>query len=140
MKKWIFALMPILLAVAGCADIRPANGKYTTALPGREDVAFVYGDLIFLRLRNAECEESDGGYWDWAGKYKVIDGKYIELDMDRQTKRTWKFYYQLTMQGKGIAVEDLRAENSYLLHFRAAAPPAKSGGDGSAPAAYPAYR
>ena len=140
MKKCLFVLMPILLAVVGCADIRLANGKYTTSLPGREDFAAVYGDLIFLRLHNAESEEADGGYWDWAGKYRIVDDKYIELDMDRKTLRTWKFYYQLTMRGKNISVEDLRAENSYLLHFRAAAPPPKSGGDAPAPAAAPAYR
>ena len=134
MKKCLFALRPLLLFAVGCADVRLANGKYTTSLPGREDFAAVYGDLIFLRLRNAESEEADGGYWDWAGEYKIIDGKYIELDMDREAKRTWKFYYQLTMQGKGISVEDLRAENSYMLHFRPASPPPKTGGDGSAPA------
>ena len=128
MKKCLFALLPLLLAVVGCADVRLANGKYATSLPGREDFAAVYGDLIFLRLRNAESEEADNGYWDWAGEYKIIDGKYIELDMDRETKRTWKFYYQLTMRGKGIAVEDLRAENSYMLHFCPASPPPKTGG------------
>ena len=37
MKKSLFVLMPILLAVVGCADVRLANGKYTTSLPGRAD-------------------------------------------------------------------------------------------------------
>ena len=136
MKKWIFAAVCAAL-VAGCTEVRLANGKYESALEGREDFAAVYGDLIFLRLRNAESDQADGGYWDWAGKFRIIDETGIELDMDRRTKRLWKFYYQLSVRGKDIVVEDLKAEKSFFLRLRPAAAPRRTGGSAGV---YPAYR
>lgn len=121
MKK-IFAVITLGLLISGCTEVRLANGKYTTALSGRDDFAAVYNDLIFLRLRNAEDNTMNNGYWDWAGKYEIVDGKHILLDMDRKTKRDWQFYYSLTMRGNAIVVEDHRAENSYVLTLRPAVP------------------
>ena len=121
MKKMFVAMMLGVL-ICGCTEIRLTNGKYTTNLSGRDDFAAVYNDLRFLRLRNAEDNTINNGYWDWAGKYEIVDGKHISLDMDRKTKRDWQFYYSLTMRGNAIVVEDHRAENSYVLTLRPAVP------------------
>ncbi|MCI5779551.1 MAG: hypothetical protein MR051_07045 [Lentisphaeria bacterium] len=141
-KKW-FRIAAALTAalLAGCTEVRLADGKYTTALSGRDDFAAVYGDLIFLRLRNAEDDTMDNGYWDWAGKYRIEDGSLIKLEMDRKTGRDWNFYYRLTMRGHAIVVEDLRADNSYTLQLRPAEPKRPAAGPGtSTGTAYPAYR
>ena len=141
MKKF-FALALLSFLVAGCTEIRLANGKYTSDLSGRDDFAAVYNDLIFLRLRNAEDNTMNNGYWDWAGKYEIVDGKRIELDMDRKSKRDWQFYYSLTMRGNAILVEDHRAENSYVLTLRPAVPrrPAAMPQEMPQTDLYPAYR
>ena len=138
MMKNFCAVMLLAVLISGCTEIKLANGKYTTSLSGRDDFAAVYNDLIFLRLRNAEDHTMNNGYLDWAGKYKIVDGKNIELDMDRKTKRDWKFYYSLYMQGNAIVVEDHRAENTYTLTYR----PAQLRKPAAMPAGnqFPAYR
>ncbi len=141
MKK-IFVLALFALLASGCTEIRLANGKYTTNLSGRDDFAAVYNDLIFLRLRNAEDHTMNNGYWDWAGKYKVVDGRIIDLQMDRKTKRDWQFYYSLTMRGNAIVVEDHRAEHSYVLTHRPALPRRPAAMQQEMPPAdvFPAYK
>jgi hypothetical protein len=139
-KAIVFAFITAAVIISGCTEIRLANGKYTCNLPGREDFAAVYNDQIFLRLRNAEDETMNNGYWDWAGKYKIVDGCHIELDMDRQKKRSWNFYYNLTMQGNAIVVEDLRAENSYVLKLRPAVYKRPAAMERHEPSPYPAYK
>ncbi len=145
--KFIFALMLALL-VSGCATYLE-NGKYETSLPERDDFAAVCGDLIIMRLRNPEKESgTEDGYWDWGGRYEVMSDNRIWLDMDRQTRRQWSFYYELSKTEKGgIKVHDLRAENSFILDFIPARPrrntsPATGGGNESSipAAAYPAYQ
>ena len=78
------------------------NGKYETSLPERDDFAAVCGDLIIMRLRNPEKESgTEDGYWDWGGRYEVMSDNRIWLDMDRQTRRQWSFYYELSKTEKG---------------------------------------
>ena len=124
MKKLFFTTAAAIAAVifTGCTELRLAEGIYTTNLSGREDVAMVCNDLIFLRLRNAEDDSMNNGYWDWAGKYEILDEGRISLKMDRKSKRDWQFYYDLTMRGNAIVVDDLRAEKTYTLTWRPAIP------------------
>ncbi len=139
-KAIVFAFITAAVIISGCTEIRLANGKYTCNLPGREDFAAVYNDQIFLRLRNAEDETMNNGYWDWAGKYKIVDGSHIELDMDRQTRRNWNFYYNLNMSGNSIVVEDIRGENSYSLKYSPAVHKRPVSMEKPDPAPYPSYR
>ena len=135
----VFLAMAAMVCFTGCEVIRLENGKYETSLAGRGDFAAVYGDLIFLRLRNPENERgTDLGYWDWAGKYRIVDGNRIELDMEREKWRDWSFYYGLRKRGNIIEVHDYRAENSYRLEFIPAVQPKNR--PANTPAAYPAYR
>ncbi len=115
--KYSFLLL-LVLFFCGCAEVRLANGKYDITLSGRQDCVMVYNDLIFLRLRNPEYETGDNGYWDWGGKYTIGEGNKILLDMNRKDMRNWKFYYDLTMQGRNIIVEDFRSGNQFRLEFR----------------------
>jgi len=127
MMKTVFytAVLLLTLIVTGCTELRLANGIYLCETAGRDDMATVYNDQIFLRLRNAEDDTMNNGYWDWAGKYEIGDAGRIYLKMDRKTKRDWQFYYDLTMRGNAIVVDDLRAEKSYTLTWRPAIPKAR---------------
>ena len=142
MKKLFFTTAAAIAAVifTGCTELRLAEGIYTTNLSGREDVAMVCNDLIFLRLRNAEDDTLDNGYWDWAGSYRIGEASRIHLDMNRKDKRDWNFYYHLTMRGNAIEVEDLRAANSYVLQLRPAVPRRPQPMPVNAPQMAPAYR
>ena len=140
----ILAFVSVIL-FTGCAVPTLANGKYETSLPGREDFIAVYNGMLIMRLRSPEkASGTDDGYWDWGGKFKVREDNRIDLDMDRQTARKWNFYYQLSRNGKGVKVHDLRAENSYQLDYM---PPKRlpqqnsaADGTGELPAsAYPAF-
>ena len=134
------SLAVVLMLLCGCEVVRLSNGKYESTLPGRGDFAAVYGDLIILRLRNPINESGTGdGYWDCGGKYKVIDGNTIELDMDRETGRNWKFYYELRKQDNAIRVLDHRAENSFRLEYIPAVPDNRRNPVNS-PASYPVYK
>lgn len=136
-------LLLLVLLFCGCAEVRLANGKYDVRLSGRDDCIMVYNDLIFLRLRNPEYETGDNGYWDWAGKYSIGEGNKIILDMKRQDKRIWKFYYELTMQGRTIVVEDFRSEKTFRLEHKSAFIPKNQNNlhdPNGVPANYPAYR
>lgn len=136
----VFSLLSLVLLLCGCEVVRLSNGKYESTLPGRGDFAAVYGDLIILRLRNPVNESgTEDGYWEWGGKYEIIDDNVIELAMDRENKRNWKFYYELRKQDNAIRVLDHRAENSYRLEHIPAVPDRRSA-PRNAPAAYPAYR
>ena len=137
--KKLFAALTALIVFTGCENIRLANGMYETTLSGRRDSAAVYDDMIILRLRNPQKESgTEDGYWDWGGKYEVIDGDRIMLKMNRETARVWGFYYDLLMRRNGIEVVDHRAGSSYRLEYIPAVPNRRR--DTTTPAAYPAYR
>ncbi|MBO7329681.1 MAG: hypothetical protein J6W00_13030 [Lentisphaeria bacterium] len=141
----IILVLASVILFTGCAVPTLANGKYETSLPGREDFVAVYNGLLIMRLRNPEkASGTDDGYWDWGGKFTVREDNQIDLDMDRQTARKWMFYYQLSRNGKGIKVHDLRAENSYQLDYmpprRQTQSNAAAEGDKEVPSsAYPAF-
>jgi hypothetical protein len=132
----VLAFTFILMLISGCEVVRLANGKYETTISGRGDFAAVYGDMIIIRLRNPENENGvEDGYWEWGGKYDIREDNIIRLDMDRETERNWKFYYELRKTGNTIKVIDHRAEDSFQLQYIPAVPPKRQ-----APPAYPAYQ
>ena len=135
--KYSFLFL-LTLIFCGCTEVRLANGKYDIKLSGRQDCIMVYNDLIFLRLRNPEYETGDNGYWDWAGKYSIGDGNKILLDMNRKDMRNWKFYYDLTMQGRNIIVEDFRSSKQFRLELRPAM--IQRNQNNQNPGNYPVYR
>lgn len=135
----LFSVIALMVIISGCEIIRLPNGKYENSLSGRDDFAAVYQNLIILRLRNPENESgTEDGYWDWGGKYEVMDDNRIILDMDRETGRNWNFYYRLTKEGNNIKVTDHRAENSFRLRHVPAHPGQQQ--NYQQPAAYPVYK
>jgi hypothetical protein len=134
------SILTAVFLLSGCEVVRLANGKYETSLSDRGDFAAVYGDLIIIRLRNPENETgTENGYWEWGGKYEIVDGDKIMLDMDRENARNWNFYYDLRKSGSSIKVTDHRAENSYRLDHIPAVPTRQR--SGTVPASdYPAYK
>ena len=140
MMKTVFytAVLLLMVIVTGCTELRLANGIYLCETAGRDDMATVYNDQIFLRLRNAEDDTMNNGYWDWAGKYSIGDGNKILLDMNRKDMRNWKFYYDLTMQGRNIIVEDFRSSKQFRLELRPAM--IQRNQNNQNPGNYPVYR
>ena len=131
-------LAAAMCVICGCEVIRLSNGKYEISQPGRGDFAAVYNDMIIIRLRNPEeATGTANGYWEWGGSYSIREDGVIELDMDRETARNWRFYYDLRKQDNGIRVIDHRAEQSFRLEQIPAVPPQQRS---NAPASYPAFQ
>lgn len=125
MKSFSFMLLlcagSILFLLSGCQELRIENGKYETTLEGRQDFAAVYGEMIFLRVRNPLERGVSGGYWEWAGKYNIDSATdRIYLEMDKKTARLWDFYYEFYRQRNSICIVDLTLESSYDLQFNPA--------------------
>ena len=121
MKKSLSALAAAALALAfaaGCAQPNLRTGEYRIERSDRDDFAVVYGDLIFLHIHSPENVPGTLAYWEWAGKYKVLDNGEIELDMDHETLRRWKFSYQFLRKNDGISFNDWEKQTGYLLRYR----------------------
>ena len=124
--KYLFCKFTLLslalgaLLFAGCEQLTLDNGKYETSLPGREDFAAIYEDLIFIRVREPSENPSSNNYWDWAGKFEIEEDGHIRLKMPRELARKWDFHFDFYRRNGMITVYDLDAENSYNLRFRPA--------------------
>ena len=120
MRKTIVpaALALAALILTGCAQPNLNTGEYRIDRSDRGDFAVVYGDLIFLHIHSPENVPGTLAYWEWAGKYKVLENGEIELDMDRETARRWKFNYQFLRRNDGISFNDWEQQTGYLLRYR----------------------
>ena len=115
----VSALFFVLIFAAGCVG-QPnlATGKYQISTPGRDDFAVVFNDLIFLRVKSPEDAPGSLSYWEWAGKYKVDDDGEIMLQMDHETNRRWRFYFQFLRKREGISFNDWSKQTGYLLQYQ----------------------
>lgn len=121
MKIRIGTTMAALAAVfmlSGCAETTLRTGEYRITRPDRDDFAVVYDDMIFLHIKSPDLAPGTLAYWEWAGKYKVLDNGEIELDMDRETRRRWKFYYQFLIKNNGMSFNDWAEHKGYLLQYQ----------------------
>ena len=140
MKKCMFFCAAAALALlCGCASEKLRTGEYRIDRSDRDDFAVVYDDLIFLHIESPELAPGNRAYWEWAGKYKVHDDGEVELDMDRETQRRWKFYFQFVRKSDGISFNDFARQTGYLLRYktprlrRNAPGPRPAGENGGAP-------
>ena len=106
------------LVLAGCAQPKLRPGEYRIDRSDRNDFAVVYEDMIFLHSRSPENVPGKFAYWEWAGKYQVLKTGEIELDMDHETLRRWKFNYQFLRKKDGISFNDWEQHTGYLLRYR----------------------
>ena len=106
------------LFLAGCAQPNLRTGEYRIERSGREDFAVVYEDLIFIHIKSPENVPGTLAYWEWAGKYKVLENGEIEFAMDHDTARRWKFNYQFLRKNDGISFNDWEKQTGYLLRYR----------------------
>lgn len=106
------------LFLAGCAQPNLRTGEYRIDRNDRDDFAVVYDDLIFVHVKSPENVPGTLAYWEWAGKYKVLENGEIELDMDHETARRWKFNYQFLRKNDGISFNDWENNTGYLLRYR----------------------
>ena len=106
------------LLIAGCAQPNLSPGEYRIDLPGRDDFAVVYEDLIFIHVKTPESIPDPFAYWEWAGKYRVLDNGAIDFDMDRETRRRWNFSYQFMRKKEGIGFNDWERRVGFVLRYR----------------------
>jgi len=116
----VFVLALALAAglLAGCSQPNLRTGEYRIERSGRDDFAVVYEDLIFLHIQSPENVPGTLAYWEWAGKYKVRENGEIELDMDHETQRRWKFSYQFLRKNEGISFNDWEKQTGFMLRYR----------------------
>ncbi len=143
-SAFIFLLL-ISAFICGCGSLTLSNGKYETSLPGREDFAAVYNDLIFIGLREPSDDPSQNNYWIWAGSFSIDDDGRIMLDMDKKLAKKWNFSYNLYRRNTSISVHDIGAGNSFDLRLRASDNPSVNrisapAAPSAAPGTFPAYR
>ena len=115
---FIFALALAAGLLAGCSQPNLRTGEYRIERSGRDDFAVVYDDLIFVHIKSPENVPGTLAYWEWAGKYRVLENGEIEFDMDRETRRRWKFNYQFLRKNDGISFNDWEQQTGYLLRYR----------------------
>lgn len=129
-----FAVSALALAalLSGCAEPNLRTGEYRIANSGRDDFAVVYEDLIFLHVKSPDNVPGSLAYWEWAGKYKVLENGELAFDMDRETERRWRFSYQFLRKNNGISFNDWEKQTGYLLQYRT--PKLKSSASGPRPA------
>lgn len=114
----VLTLLAAGLFLAGCSSPNLRTGEYRIDRSGRDDFAVVYEDLIFIHVRSPENVPGTLAYWEWAGKYKVLENGEIELDMDRETLRRWKFNFQFLRKSEGIGINDWEKQTGYVLRYR----------------------
>jgi len=122
MNRFLFMIAAgaaALILTAGC-NTQPylPTGKYQISDPGRSDFAVVFEDLIFLRVKSPEDAPGSLAYWEWAGKYKVDDNGEIMLQMDHETNRRWRFYFQFLKKRDGISFNDWAKQTGYMLNYQ----------------------
>ncbi len=146
MKYSLCKFTALILSVSamlfsGCEQLTLDNGKYETALPGREDFAAIYDDLIFIRVREPSEDPSQNTYWDWAGKFEIEDDGHIKFKMPRELARKWDFHFDFYRRNGMITVYDLDAENSFNLRLRpVGAPPVRNNYHPQIQGGMPAYK
>ena len=119
MRSCLFlSMLAALTLLCGCASEKLRTGEYRIDRSGRDDFAVVYDDLIFLHIESPELAPGNLSYWEWAGKYKVRDDGEVELDMDRETQRRWKFYFQFLRKNEGLSFNDFARQTGYLLRYK----------------------
>ena len=117
-KSMFFCALAALALLCGCASEKLRTGEYRIDRSDRDDFAVVYDDLIFLHIESPELAPGNLAYWEWAGKYKVHDDGEVELDMDHETQRRWKFYFQFVRKNEGISFNDFARQTGYLLRYK----------------------
>ncbi len=127
----LIAATGAMLCLAGCAEPNLRTGEYRADQPGRDDFAAVYEDLIFVHVKSPENVPGTLAYWEWAGKYKVLDNGELSFDMDRETARRWHFSFQFLSNKQGILVNDLEQQSGFTLRYRT--PKLKSSAAGPRP-------
>lgn len=117
----MFALCAAFLLAFGfgCENLVMQTGRYTPYGRNNGEFAFIYEDLIFLRVLAPDNQMGSLTYWEWAGKYKVdSDSHKLKLDMsDKDFAKRWNFSYELSACRGGLALQDFRQNKKrYLIY------------------------
>ena len=118
MFKWQFPLVLALAALCGCTVPQLPIGVYRAEESAHDDQAMVYQDYIILQVKAPVYAPGGLAYWNWGGKYTLDEDGTITLDMDRETARTWAFYFEFLMRNDGIVVNDLENNTGVLLRYQ----------------------
>lgn len=119
MKLLTFALCVAAgMFLCGCSSPRLDIGEYRIAESGRGDFIFAYQDLIFLQIKSPEYAIGSLEYWNWAGKYTIDEAGEIHFDMDRETGKRWRFYFNFLKRRNGIVLNDYRSGKGYFFRYQ----------------------
>ena len=119
MKILAFAVCAfVCVLLTGCTSPQLDIGEYRIAESGRGDFIFAYQDLIFLQIKSPEYATGSLEYWNWAGKYTIDDGGEIHFDMDRETRKRWRFYFNFLKKRNGIVLNDLSTGKGFLFRYQ----------------------
>ncbi|MBR7104898.1 MAG: hypothetical protein IKC65_08140 [Lentisphaeria bacterium] len=120
MKKLGIFLAAAAAAVvfSGCSSPQLDIGEYRIEASGRRDFIVAYQDMIFLQIKSPEDAPGSLEYWNWAGTYSLDENGEILFDMDRETGKRWRFYFNFLKKRNGIVLNDLSNNKGYLLKYR----------------------
>lgn len=119
MKKTVmFLASALLFALTGCSSGKLNIGVYRNEDSGREDMAMVCNEYIILQVKSPANAGGALDYWTWGGTYTLDDNGAIEFDMDEETKRRWKFYFDFIGRRDGIIIHDLANEKNIILRYK----------------------
>lgn len=118
MKKFVLLFVfALLFVITGCASRRLNIGVYRNVDSSRDDMAMVCDDYIILQVKSPKNSEGALAYWTWGGKYTYNDDGSIDFDMDRETYKRWKFYFEFSGRRDGITISDLTSSKNIFLRY-----------------------
>ena len=116
-KHCLALVWVVMLLFSGCTPLLLPIGAYRSADRSRDDMAMVYGDLIILQVKAPRYAPGGLTYWNWGGKYTLDEDGTINLDMDKETARNWKFYFEFLRRNDGIVINDLENNTGVVLQY-----------------------
>lgn len=118
MKKFVlFFAFALSFVITGCASKQLNIGVYRNEDRSRDDMAMVCNEYIILQVKSPKNSDGALAYWTWGGTYSYDDDGSIELDMDKETRKRWKFYYEFSGRRDAIVISDLENEKDIVLRY-----------------------
>ena len=118
MKKIILlCAFAALFLFTGCSSPKLNIGVYRNVDSSRDDMAMVCDEYIVLQVKSPENAEGALAYWTWGGTYSLDDDGTITLDMDKETRKRWMFYFNFLGRRDGIVINDLANETGIILRY-----------------------
>lgn len=116
-KLTLFFAFALLFILSGCAAKQLNIGVYRNEDSSRDDMAMVCNEYIILQVKSPKNADGALAYWTWGGTYTYDDDNSIILNMDKETRKRWSFYFDFTGRSDGIVIKDLANEKDIVLRY-----------------------